>query len=334
MLKTLIGTVTLTVSISSLANETMLREPSNDMSMLPQVLMEPMGEPDSLKYYLSLRPRFGTSNTQTQAWKVDDSSSRTGVVLRYTLVENLRLIVQGDIRPTLQSDYEFGSSRKAYLGIEGHWGQVTYGKQNVAQYNFIAEPVDIFNRLSSPLGYDIISPARVNSLVSYQLDIGNWNVQLDKRMHNQARYRRNQYLGGGGKYHWKNMYFAAAYYQEEIQFYTQRVYGLSFSHQVAEDVYWATSLQHTQYRRDKGITADVAISYQFIPNYKFKLGVSNFKPDSVRRTKQKLLNVTFEWFQTDKLKWFVEWQLIHKKNASENQVFLGFRFDFTNENYR
>ncbi|RYV03747.1 hypothetical protein SOPP22_02690 [Shewanella sp. OPT22] len=334
MLRNFIWLIVTGLSFSGFAKDRIPREPSNDMSMLPELPTQIMDDPDALTYYLSLRPRFGSLDWSDQAWKWDDSSSRTGVKLKYTFIEEVRLVAHGDVRPTVKSDYEFGSRRKAYVGLAGHWGQLTYGRQNAAQYNLIAEPVDIFNRLASPLGYDIISPARVNSMVSYQLQSGDWNWQIDKRIHNQPWHSRNRYLGFGGRYHWQNMYFSAAYYQEEFELDTQQVIGLSLSQQITEKLYWATSFQHTRFNQNNGFTADVAMSYQLTTAHKLKFGVSQFKPDSDRHRKQQLVNTTFEWFQTDKLKWFVESQLIKKESATTYQVFMGLRFDFEIKHYR
>lgn len=286
-------------------------------------------------FYGTLRPTFGLTSTDSEdSWDVGDALSRIGIAAEHQLSNGMTAFAKGEFKVQIQGDAHFGDARKAYVGIKGDFGRFAIGKQATSQYNIIADPVDIFNRASTPLAYDDASPFRQQQLVSYSKSFGNLSFsamgQFDKGSVNEG----SDLFNTGVKYQGDGFTLGAAYLNKDFQGFDEQTIGLSASKSLG-DLYLAASYQDID-RGGNGqdrSTIDIVGAYKISEQYKFKAGYAKFSDDlsAMNSNEVTRLNTTIEWHGSPDYYLFAEYQnnnFASDDSRDSDQFMIGMRYNF------
>lgn len=293
----------------------------------------------SINFYGTLRPTFGlTSSDSSDSWDVGDALSRIGIAAEHKLTNGLTGFAKGEFKVHIESTGNFGDARKAYVGIKGDFGRVAIGKQDTTQYAIIADPVDIFNRASTPLAYDDASPFRQQEMVSYRKSFGNVDFRVEAQFKGDSANEGSDLVNGGVKYNGKDFTLAAAYLTKDLAGTDQNTFGVSASKSLG-DWYVAAAYQDI----DNGgndldvTTLDLVGAYKINETYKVKMGYSVFSDDLVAADSKEItrINGTVEWHGSPDFYLFAEVQnnSYEDENATagredSNQFIVGMRYNF------
>lgn len=282
--------------------------------------------------YGTLRPTFGvTSADSDDVWDVGDALSRVGFATSRKLDNGMTAFAKGEFKVNIQANGDFGEARKAYVGIKGDFGRFTIGKQASPQYNMIADPVDIFNRASTPLAYDAASPFRTNNLVSYHKSFGDVSFQLASQFNGVEGDNAADFTNFGFSYNTDAIRASVAYYERDLSNgTTEETVGISVAKSFG-DLYLATSYQDRDVNDVSGSTFDVVAAYQISKAYKVKLGVSEFDDgiNTNASASYSAVNATLEWHASSDFYTFIEYQNNSFDNKEDNdQLMIGMRYNF------
>ncbi|MGB0898666.1 MAG: porin [Psychrobium sp.] len=287
----------------------------------------------SFNVYGTLRPTFGvTSGDSEDSWDVGDALSRVGFATSRELGNGMTAFAKGEFKVNIQLNGDFGEARKAYVGIKGDFGRIAIGKQATMQYNIIADPVDIFNRASTPLAYDDASPFRQQQLVSYGKDFGNLSFSIAGQFNKDTDNEGSDLVNAGLKYKGDGFTLGAAYLTRDFAGTDENTLGLSASKNIG-DHYIAASYQDID-RGGNGqdrSTIDVVGAFKISDSYKFKLGLSNYADDlsAFDTAEVTRINTTLEWHASSDFYTFIEYQNNNFKEREDNdQVMIGMRYNF------
>lgn len=291
----------------------------------------------SFNFYGSLRPTFGLTKTDnTDEWDVGDALSRIGIAAEHKLNNNMTGFARGEFKIQIQGDADFGDARKAYVGIKGDFGRIAIGKQDTTQFAIIGGPVDIFNRASTPLAYDDVSPFREQQLVSYRKSIGNIDFRIEAQFNDNSNNESSDLVNGGVKYNGESFTLAAAYLTKDIAGVDEQTVGISASKSI-DHWYIAAAYQdinNGNNSQDKN-TIDIVGTYQINNAYKLKMGYSKFSDNLVtmENTEITRINTTVEWHGSPNYYLFAEFQNNHYEDETEdkkdsNQFMVGMRYNF------
>ena len=295
--------------------------------------------PLNFNVYGTLRPTFGlTSTGDDDVWDVGDALSRVGFATHKDLGNGLTGFAKGEFKVNIQANGDFGEARKAYVGIKGDFGRFTIGKQASTQYNLIADPVDIFNRASTPLAYDSASPFRTNNLVTFKKSIGNFNFSIDSQFNGEDGDDTSDMFNTGLGYSKDGTRFAIAYYTKELLDPNdgsetdgqEKTLGVSVAKSFG-DLYLAGSYQDRDVDGVDGSTLDLVASYALSSAYTLKLGVSDFDDgvDSTASGSYNAYNTTIEWQSNPDFRLFAEYQKIAYDERDDTDSFMiGMRYNF------
>lgn len=284
--------------------------------------------------YGTLRPTFGvTSGDSEDVWDVGDALSRVGFATSRELGNGMTAFAKGEFKVNIQLNGDFGEARKAYVGLKGDFGRVAIGKQATMQYNIIADPVDIFNRASTPLAYDDASPFRQQQLVSYSKSFGNLAFSMAGQFKKEDSLNEGSDLFNAGvKYSGDGFTLGAAYLTKDLAGIDENTFGVSMSKNVG-DHYVALSYQDID-RGGNGqdrSSLDVVGAFKISDSYKLKLGYSNFADDlgAAETAEVTRINTTLEWHLDKDFYTFIEYQNNNfKERDDNNQVMVGMRYNF------
>ncbi len=292
----------------------------------------------SINFYGSLRPTFGlTSSDSADSWDVGDALSRIGIAAEHKLSNGMTGFAKGEFKVQIQGDAHFGDARKAYVGIKGDFGRVAIGKQDTTQYAIIGDPVDIFNRASTPLAYDDASPFRQQEMVSYRKNFGNLEFRIEGQFKGETDVEGSDLVNGGFKYTGDSFTLAAAYLTKDLAGTDENTVGVSGSKSFG-DLYIAAAYQDID-RGGNGqdrTTLDIAGAYKINNTYKVKMGYSVFSDDlmPVDSTEITRINATVEWHGSPDFYLFAEVQNNNYEDEVEgsredsNQFIVGMRYNF------
>ncbi|RYV04212.1 porin [Shewanella sp. OPT22] len=307
------------------------------------VVSQPLKKPTrhKLNFYGTLRPTFGVTDTDEGSnWDVGDALSRIGIATEHKLNNGLTAFAKGEFKVNIQGNGDFGEARKAYVGVKGDFGRVAIGKQASTQYNMIADPVDIFNRASTPLAYDSASPFRVNNLVTYRKSFGDFNFSVDGQFDGSDGDSGADLFNTGLEYNGNAFRAAVAYYSRDRGVNTEDTIGFSVSKSFG-DLYLATSYQDTSIDLTEanaygqtttdGNTLDVVAAYKINSTYKVKVGVSMFEDgvDGGSSFNYDAYNATLEYHTSPDFYMFAEVQQNDFEYQLDSTQFnVGFRYNF------
>jgi predicted porin len=293
----------------------------------------------SINFYGTLRPTFGvTSSDSADNWDVGDALSRIGVAAEHKLTNGLTGFAKGEFKVQIQGDAHFGDARKAYVGIKGDFGRIAIGKQSTTQYAIIADPVDIFNRASTPLAYDDASPFRQQEMVTYRKSFGNLDFRVEGQFKGDSANEGSDFVNGGVKYNGEDFTLAAAYLTKDLAGTDENTLGVSASKSLG-DWYVAAAYQDID-RGGNGqdrSTIDLVGAYQINETYKVKMGYSVFSDDLMPVDSKEItrINTTVEWHGSPDFYLFAEFQnnSYEDENSAEgredsNQFTVGMRYNF------
>ena len=288
----------------------------------------------SVNVYGTFRPTFGlTSSDSADSWDVADALSRIGIAADHKLSNGLTGFAKGEFKIQIQGDADFGDARKAYVGIKGDFGRIAIGKQDTTQYAIIGDPVDIFNRASTPLAYDDVGQFRQQELVSYRKSFGNLDFRVEGQFKGDSANEGSDFVNGGVKYNGEDFTLAAAYLTKDLAGTDQNTLGVSGSKSMG-DWYVAAAYQDI----DNGgnnldvTTLDLVGAYKVNATYKVKVGYGLLSDDlAVNSNEVTRINATVEWHGSPDYYLFAEFQNNNFKddNASDNNQFIvGMRYNF------
>jgi len=289
----------------------------------------------SANFYGTLRPTFGVTSTDDEdSWDVGDALSRIGVAVEHKLGNGMTAFAKGEFKVQIQGDAHFGDARKAYVGIKGDFGRVAIGKQATMQYNIIADPVDIFNRASTPLAYDDASPFRQQQLVSYSKQFGNLTFSAAGQFNKDTDNEGSDLFNTGVKYQGEGFTLGAAYLTKDFAGFDENTFGVSASKNIG-DFYVAASYQDID-RGGNGqdrSTLDAVGAYKINDSYKLKVGLAKYSDDLESAISNEItrINTTLEWHGSPDYYVFVEYQNNNYANGSardSDQVMVGMRYNF------
>ena len=291
----------------------------------------PTSSDTQFNFYGSLRPTFGVSNLSSdEVWDVGDASSRIGFAAEQKLSHGLTGFAKGEFKVEIQNDGDFGDARLAYVGIEGLFGRFAIGKQAVTQ-EIISDPVDIFNRSGTPLAYDSASPFRVNNLVTYRKQFGDFLFSADGQFDGDKGSDGSDFVNAGVRYKTDFIYIAAAFYNKELEDGTdENTVGVTLSKSF-DSLYLAAAYQDIDKDDADGSTLDVVASYAINESYKVKLGVSQYDDggNDVTSKTYNAYNTTLEWHLTPMFRTFVEYQKTdYDYRETNDQIMIGMRYNF------
>ncbi|MCU7994084.1 porin [Shewanella glacialipiscicola] len=291
----------------------------------------PTSSDTQFNFYGSLRPTFGVSNLSSdEVWDVGDASSRIGFAAEQKLSHGLTGFAKGEFKVDIKNDGDFGDARLAYVGIEGLFGRFAIGKQAVTQ-EIISDPVDIFNRSGTPLAYDSASPFRVNNLVTYRKQFGDFLFSADGQFDGDKGSDGSDFVNAGVRYKTDFIYIAAAFYNKELEDGTdENTVGVTLSKSF-DSLYLAAAYQDIDKDDADGSTLDVVASYAINESYKVKLGVSQYDDggNDVTSKTYNAYNTTFEWHLTPMFRTFVEYQKTdYDYRETNDQIMIGMRYNF------
>ena len=303
-----------------------------------------------LNFYGTLRPTFGVTDTDNGSnWDVGDALSRIGIATEHKLSNGLTAFAKGEFKVNIQANGDFGEARKAYVGVKGDFGRVAIGKQASTQYNMIADPVDIFNRASTPLAYDSASPFRVNNLVTYRKQFGDVKFTVDSQFDGSDGDSGSDLFNTGLQYSGNGLKAAVAYYtRDAAQGAEDTAIGFSMAKSFG-DLYLAASYQDREINDfvewtfvdglpvvsdiydASGSTLDVVAAYKINSTYKAKFGVSVFEDGKSTAISQdyNAYNATIEYHASPDFYMFAEVQQNDFEYLEDsNQFNVGFRYNF------
>ena len=291
----------------------------------------PTSSETQFNFYGSLRPTFGVSNLSSdEVWDVGDASSRIGFAAEQKLSHGLTGFAKGEFKVDIKNDGDFGDARLAYVGIEGLFGRFAIGKQAVTQ-EIISDPVDIFNRSGTPLAYDSASPFRVNNLVTYRKQFGDFLFSADGQFDGDKGSDGSDFVNAGVRYKTDFIYIAAAFYNKELEDGTdENTVGVTLSKSF-DSLYLAAAYQDIDKDDADGSTLDVVASYAINESYKVKLGVSQYDDggNDVTSKTYNAYNTTLEWHLTPMFRTFVEYQKTdYDYRETNDQIMIGMRYNF------
>ena len=291
----------------------------------------PASSDTQFNFYGSLRPTFGVSNLSSdEVWDVGDASSRIGFAAEQKLSHGLTGFAKGEFKVDIKNDGDFGDARLAYVGIEGLFGRFAIGKQAVTQ-EIISDPVDIFNRSGTPLAYDSASPFRVNNLVTYRKQFGDFLFSADGQFDGDKGSDGSDFVNAGVRYKTDFIYIAAAFYNKELEDGTdENTVGVTLSKSF-DSLYLAAAYQDIDKDDADGSTLDVVASYAINESYKVKLGVSQYDDggNDVTSKTYNAYNTTLEWHLTPMFRTFVEYQKTdYDYRETNDQIMIGMRYNF------
>ncbi|GIU13274.1 porin [Shewanella glacialipiscicola] len=291
----------------------------------------PTSSDTQFNFYGSLRPTFGVSNLSSdEVWDVGDASSRIGFAAEQKLSHGLTGFAKGEFKVDIKNDGDFGDARLAYVGIEGLFGRFAIGKQAVTQ-EIISDPVDIFNRSGTPLAYDSASPFRVNNLVTYRKQFGDFLFSADGQFDGDKGSDGSDFVNAGVRYKTDFIYIAAAFYNKELEDGTdENTVGVTLSKSF-DSLYLAAAYQDIDKDDADGSTLDVVASYAINESYKVKLGVSQYDDggNDVTSKTYNAYNTTLEWHLTPMFRTFVEYQKTdYDYRETNDQIMIGMRYNF------
>jgi len=292
---------------------------------------ESLPSSSSFNIYGTLRPTFGITSGDEDIWDVGDALSRVGFKTEHRLTNGLIGFTKGEFKVNIQANGDFGEARKAYVGIKGDFGRFTIGKQASAQYNMIADSVDIFNRASTPLAYDAISPFRVNNLVTYRKDFGALSISVDSQFNGSDRDNSSDLFNAGIKYQTNEIKAAIAYYDKSRDDgKNEKALGVSIAKNF-DSLYLATSYQNIEIDDTDGSTLDIVAAYAINKIYKLKFGISQYD-DGLAKSDSKnyqAFNSTLEWQGSPDFRLFIEFQHNDFDYKTDNdQLMIGMRYNF------
>ncbi|MGI2096014.1 porin [Shewanella glacialipiscicola] len=310
----------------------------------------PTSSDTQFNFYGSLRPTFGVSNLSSdEVWDVGDASSRIGFAAEQKLSHGLTGFAKGEFKVDIKNDGDFGDARLAYVGIEGLFGRFAIGKQAVTQ-EIISDPVDIFNRSGTPLAYDSASPFRVNNLVTYRKQFGDFLFSADGQFDGDNKSSNgSDFVNAGVRYKTDFIYVAVAFYNKEHQqcqveltesvktcpetqigYIDENTVGVTLSKSF-DSLYLAAAYQDIDKGDVDGSTLDVVASYAINESYKVKLGVSQYDDggNDVTSKTYNAYNTTLEWHLTPMFRTFVEYQKTdYDYRETNDQIMIGMRYNF------
>jgi predicted porin len=285
----------------------------------------------SFNVYGTLRPTFGVTSGDKDIWDVGDALSRVGFKTEHKLTNGLTGFAKGEFKVNIQANGDFGEARKAYVGIKGDFGRFTIGKQASAQYNMIADSVDIFNRSATPLAYDSISPFRVNNLVTYRKEFGAISISVDSQFNGSDKDNSSDFFNTGIQYKTNAIKAAVAYYDKSRDDgATEKALGVSIAKDFGS-LYLATSYQDIEIDDIDGSTLDVVGAYAINEIYKLKIGISQYDDGLAESNSDnyQAYNTTLEWQGTPDFRLFVEYQHNNFEYKTDNdQIMIGMRYNF------
>ncbi|PHR83926.1 MAG: porin [Colwellia sp.] len=288
----------------------------------------------SINFYGTLRPTFGlTSTDNTDSWDVGDALSRIGIAAEHTLDNGMTAFAKGEFKIHIENTGNFGDARKAYVGIKGDFGRVAIGKQDTTQYAIIGDPVDIFNRASTPLAYDDVGQFRQQELVSYRKSFGNVDFRVEGQFKGESATEGSDFVNGGVKYNGDGFTVAAAYLTKDLAGTDQNTVGVSASKSFG-DLYIAAAYQDVD---NGGVNSDVTTldlvgAYKINEIYKLKVGYGLLSDDLIVNSNEVTrINTTIEWHGSPDFYLFAEYQNnnFDKDDARDsNQFIVGMRYNF------
>ncbi len=316
----------------------------------PQTTAAPKAKEESrhtLNFYGTLRPTFGVNSTDDGSnWDVGDALSRIGIATEHKLNNGLTAFAKGEFKVNIQANGDFGEARKAYVGVKGDFGRVAIGKQASTQYNMIADPVDIFNRASTPLAYDHASPFRVNNLVTYRKSFGDFDFSVDGQFDGSDGDSGADLFNSGLQYSANGLRAAVAYYSRDAALGAEdSAIGFSVSKSFG-DLYLAASYQDREITDfvevseagasiydASGSTLDLVAAYKINSTYKAKFGVSVFEDGKSGFVSNDFnaYNATIEYHTSPDFYMFAEVQqndFEFEHNPDSTQFNVGFRYNF------
>lgn len=281
----------------------------------------------SFNVYGTLRPTFGvTSSDSDDTWDVGDALSRVGFAAEHKLANGMTAFAKGEFKVNIQANGDFGEARKAYVGIKGDFGRVAIGKQATMQYNIIADPVDIFNRASTPLAYDDASPFRQQQLVSYSKDFGNLSFAAAGQFNKDSDNEGSDLFNTGVKYKGEGFTLGAAFLTRDFAGVDENTFGVSASKNFG-DHYVAFSYQDIEQGDADSNSLDLVGAFKISDSYKVKVGISDYSGDAVAEVTR--INTTLEWHASSDFYTFIEYQNNNFKVGEDNdQVMVGMRYNF------
>ena len=289
----------------------------------------------SINFYGTLRPTFGvTSSDNADSWDVGDALSRIGIAAEHELSNGMVGFAKGEFKVNIQGSGNFGDARKAYVGIKGDFGRFAIGKQSTTQYSLIADPVDIFNRASTPLAYDDASPFRQQEMVTYRKSFGKLQFRIESQFKGDSSNEGSDFFNTGVKYQGDDYTLAAAYLTKDLAGTDENTTGVSASKSF-DDLYLAASYQNID-RGGNGqdrSTVDVVGAYQINAVYKVKMGYSVYADDLMPADSNEVtrINTTIEWQGSPDFRLFAEFQNNNYAESSikdNNQFTVGLRYNF------
>jgi hypothetical protein len=278
--------------------------------------------------YGTLRPTFGVASSDSDdSWDVGDALSRVGFSAEHKLDNGMIAFAKGEFKVNIQANGDFGEARKAYVGIKGDFGRFTIGKQASPQYSLIADPVDIFNRASTPLAYDAVSPFRTNNLVSYNKSFGDVSLSVASQFNkDDTDDSGSDFSNAGLSYNTDVIRASIAYYERD----EEETLGVSFAKNFG-DLYLATSYQDRDVSGISSSTFDVVASYAINKTYKVKFGLSDFDDDDngMNSGSYSAFNSTLEWHGSKDFYTFIEYQNnSFDEREDTDQLMVGMRYNF------
>lgn len=288
----------------------------------------------SINFYGTLRPTFGlTSTDSTDSWDVADALSRIGVAAEHKLNNGMTGFAKGEFKIDIGDTGNFGDARKAYVGIKGDFGRVAIGKQDTTQYAIIGDPVDIFNRASTPLAYDDVGQFRQQELVSYRKSFGNIDFRVEAQFKGDSANEGSDFVNGGVKYNGDSFTLAAAYLTKDLAGVDENTVGVSASKSFG-DLYIAAAYQDVDKDAANAdvTTLDLVGAYKINETYKVKVGYGLLSDDLIVGSNEVTrINTTIEWHGSPDFYLFAEYQNndFDKKDAKDSDQFIvGMRYNF------
>lgn len=288
----------------------------------------------SINFYGTLRPTFGlTSTDSTDSWDVGDALSRIGIAAEHKLSNGLTGFAKGEFKIHIEDTGNFGDARKAYVGIKGDFGRVAIGKQDTTQYAIIGDPVDIFNRASTPLAYDDVGQFRQQELVSYRKSFGSLDFRVEAQFKGDSANEGSDFVNGGVKYNGDSFTVAAAYLTKDLAGTDENTVGVSASKSFG-DLYIAAAYQDVDRAAANSdvTTLDLVGAYKINETYKVKVGYGLLSDDLIVGSNEVTrINTTIEWHGSPDFYLFAEYQNndFDKQDAKDSDQFIvGMRYNF------
>ena len=296
----------------------------------------------SLTIYGTFRPVLTVEDDGTDTiMDIRDALSRFGLTGSTSILDSSQAFFTGEWNVKIADDGQIEGARLAFVGLSGPLGRVAIGKQRPAQYNLIAEHVDIFNHASSPFAYDSIAPFFVSNTTSYQFDMNGLGFEATITSDGGDGKDTADIVNAGISYSIGNMYVATAYLKstnpsaadakEEGD--EKEITALAGSATMS-DLYLAAAYQMVTLMPEIGVdedvsTLDISASYSLPSRYKVKAGIFVYDHDDDLQ-KYNGFNLTLERQLTDNVR--VHTELLNKtpdQGDAINGLSFGIRYDFS-----